>query len=145
MTVHDPASESPTRVHCVIVVDAELPAGRAANAAAVLAITLGKRHPELVGDDVVDADGAVHHGLVPLGIAVLAAPRDLLPRLRDRASVAEIDVISFPVEGQQTTDYEAFRRAIASVPTSELRFVGVCLYGPRKAVTKLVGSLPLLR
>jgi len=49
---------------CVIVVDAALPPGRAANAAAVLALTLGKRHPHLVGADITNADGDVHFGLV---------------------------------------------------------------------------------
>src|SRR5918992_2780684 len=39
---------------CVIVVDEDLPAGLAANAAAVLALTLGAREPELVGADFVD-------------------------------------------------------------------------------------------
>ncbi len=40
---------------CVIVVDRALPAGRAANAAAVVAFTLGKRHPEVAGSDLIAA------------------------------------------------------------------------------------------
>ena len=45
---------------CVIVVDESLPAGLAANAAAVLALTLGAREPDLVGADFVDADAQPH-------------------------------------------------------------------------------------
>jgi Protein of unknown function (DUF2000) len=39
---------------CVVVVDESLPPGRAANAAAVIALTLGKRHPHLAGPDLID-------------------------------------------------------------------------------------------
>jgi len=129
---------------CVIVVDAALPSGRAANAAAVLALTLGKRHPHLVGADITNADGDVHFGLVWMGVSVLCASADMLTQLRDRALTTDVEVIDFPIEGQQTTDYEAFRRAVSRVPRSELRLVGLCLYGAKKPVTRLVGSLPLL-
>jgi len=129
----------------VIVVDAALPPGRAANAAAVLALTLGKRHPQLGGADMTNADGDLHHGLVWTGISVLCASADMLTHLRDRAIATGVEVIDFPTEGQQTTDYEAFRRAVSLVPRSELRLVGLCLHGAKKAVTRLVGSLPLLR
>ena len=50
---------------CVIVVDESLPPGLAANAAAVLALTLGAREPALVGADLVDADDRSHPGLFP--------------------------------------------------------------------------------
>ena len=129
---------------CVIVVDAALPSGRAANAAAVLALTLGKRHPHLVGADITNADGDVHFGLVWMGVSVLCASADMLTQLRDRALTTDVEVIDFPIEGQQTTDYEAFRRAVSRVPRTELRLVGLCLYGAKKPVTRLVGSLPLL-
>lgn len=132
-------------MRCAIVVDAALPAGRAANAAAVLALTLGKRHPQLVGADITNADGDVHHGLVWTGVSVLGASADMLTQIRERAIATDVEVIDFPIEGQQTTDYEAFRRAMSLVPRSELRLVGLCLYGAKKAVTRLVGSLPLLR
>ena len=129
---------------CVIVVDAALPSGRAANAAAVLALTLGKRHPHLVGADITNADGDVHFGLVWMGVSVLCASADMLTQLRERALTTDVEVIDFPIEGQQTTDYEAFRRAVSRVPRTELRLVGLCLYGAKKPVTRLVGSLPLL-
>jgi hypothetical protein len=39
----------PEPMRCAIVVDVNLPPGRAANAAAVIALTIGQRHPNLVG------------------------------------------------------------------------------------------------
>ena len=55
------AAVSPGRCvadRCVIVLDRDLPIGRAANAAAVIALTIGQRHPALVGDPFLDASGS---------------------------------------------------------------------------------------
>ncbi|WP_414439485.1 DUF2000 domain-containing protein [Burkholderia sp. 22PA0106] len=137
------APVSPER--CVIVVDSQLPPGRAANAAAVLALTIGQRHPALVGPPLVDAGGIAHPGLIPIGIAVLAADADALPAIRDKAVAAGCDVVDFPVQGQQTTDYSAFRDAVALVDTATLRYVGVALAGARKPIGKIVANLGLLK
>ena len=67
------AAVSPDR--CAIVLDRDLPIGQAANAAAVIAVTIGQRHPVLVGEQLVDASGFTHPGLIPIGIAVLATSR----------------------------------------------------------------------
>ena len=130
---------------CVIVVDEDLPAGLAANAAAVLALTLGAREPGLVGADFVDADAEPHPGLIPIGLPVLRAPRADLVELRRRAAADGVKVVDFPVFGQQTNDYEEFRGMVASTPASDLSYLGVALSGPRRAVGRLTGRLALLR
>lgn len=139
----EPVPALPAR--CVIVVDAALPAGLAANAAAVIALTIGARHPGLVGEPLVDASGLAHPGLIPIGIAVLAASQDDLVALRGRAAEAGCELVDFPVQGQQTTNYAAFRDAVAAVPTAELRYVGVALVGEKKPISKLVANLALLK
>ncbi|NIE86641.1 MULTISPECIES: DUF2000 domain-containing protein [unclassified Burkholderia] len=138
-------SAAPVAERCVIVVDNQLPPGRAANAAAVLALTLGQRQPALVGPPLVDADGVSHPGLIPIGIAVLSAEAARLPSIRDKAVAAGCEVVDFPVQGQQTTDYSAFRDAVAQVTTAELAYLGVALVGPRKAIGKIVSNLGLLK
>jgi hypothetical protein len=130
---------------CVIVVDDSLPIGRAANAAAVIALTLGKRHPGLAGVDLIDASGAAHPGLIPIGITVLGAPTVELVTLRERALSRRLDVVDFPAQGQETTDYAAFCASVAKVATSALIYVGVGIFGARKAVGKVVGRYALLR
>ncbi|WP_235837775.1 DUF2000 domain-containing protein [Chitinasiproducens palmae] len=129
----------------MIVVDAALPVGRAANAAAVIALTVGQRHPGLVGAPLIDASQVAHPGLIPIGIAVLAAEQGALTAIRAKAVAIGCDVVDFPVQGQQTTDYEAFQRAVAVVTTAELRYVGLALVGPRKAIGKLVANFALLK
>jgi hypothetical protein len=130
---------------CVIVLDEDLPPGLAANAAAVLALTLGAREPSFVGADLVDADAETHPGLIPIGLPVLRAPRGELGGLRARASEAGLGVIAFPAVGQQTNDYDEVREAVARTPTDALEYLGVAVHGPRRAVGRLTGRLPLLR
>ena len=93
---------SPER--CVIVINQQLAAGHAANAAAVLALTLGQRHPSLVGAPLIDADNREHPGLIPIGISVLVADAQQLTQLHQHLlNDDEMDGIIFPMEGQQTT------------------------------------------
>jgi hypothetical protein len=145
MTADDIQQATLPPQRCVIVVDNELPIGKAANAAAVIALTIGQRHPGLVGAGLIDASGQVHPGLIPIGIAVLAASQDELCSLREKGLAAGCDLVDFPVQGQQTTSYDAFREAVAGVATQELRYVGVALIGEKKPIGKIVANLGLLK
>lgn len=130
---------------CVIVINQQLSAGHAANAAAVLALTLGQRHPALVGAPLIDADKREHPGLIPIGISVLVADSGQLTQLHQHVLKDEgMDGIIFPVEGQQTTDYAAFREAVSVVLTGDLHLLGIALAGNKKVVRKLTGKLGLL-
>lgn len=102
---------------CVILIDRSLPPGLAANAAAVLALTLGAAIPQLPGPDLADADDNLHPGLIPTGLPIVSAPGTQLPELRSRALAAGVRVIDFPTFGQQTTDYHEFRAHVAATPT----------------------------
>lgn len=130
---------------CVIVVDAALPVGKAANAAAVIALTIGQRHPSLVGAALVDADGLAHPGLIPIGIAVLAATQDELSALRVKGVEIGCDVVDFPEQGQTTTDYHAFCDVVSTVPTAELKYLGVALIGDKKPIRNAVANFGLLK
>jgi hypothetical protein len=143
--MHSAEHPQPATVRCVIVVDEALSPGLAANAAAVLALTLGATVEGLTGADLVDADGGSHPGLIPAGLPVLAASRAELAALRSRAADAGVGVVAFPTFGQQTTDYDAVRTLVAQTPTAQLEYLGLALHGPRRAVSRLTGNLRLLR
>ncbi len=130
---------------CVIVVDKDLPVGHAANAAAVVALTIGHRHAALVGEAFADASGVTHPGLIPVGITVLSAPGNDLSEIRRKALEAKCDVVDFPREGQQTTNYQAFREATAMADSQTMKYLAVALVGGKKEVSKIVGHLALLR
>jgi len=132
-------------MRCVTVIDSALPIGNAVNAAAVMALTMGKRQPQLAGEAFVDASGHPHPGLIPTGIAVLGAPAEDLARLRDKALAAGLAVVDFPVQGQQTTDYAEFQRLVSETNPAELRYLGVMIYGAKKSVARIVGRYGLLR
>lgn len=127
---------------CIIVVNGALPPGKAANAAAVVAFTLGQRHGRLVGEPFVEAGGAAHPGLIPIGIPVLSADAPRLAALRAKA-LAECDVVDFPLQGQQTTDYQAFLHSMRQAEGGALEYLAVGLVGPKKRIGKLAGGLPL--
>lgn len=127
---------------CIIVVDEALSPGKASNAAAVVAFTLGQRHGRLVGAPLREHDGVTHAGLIPIGITVLKASADQLSELRTK-SLPHCDVVDFPVQGQTTTDYAAFLDAVLTHSGEALRYVAVGLLGPRNRVGKLVGGLSL--
>lgn len=143
-TLVHPATVAPVPERCVIVVDSALPPGRAANAAAVLALTIGQRHPGLVGAPLLDARGQTMPGLIPIGISVLAATQDELGALASAGDAAGLDLLRFPVEGQQTKNYTEFLAAVAQVERDALRYVGIALVGGKKPISKLVGKLDLL-
>lgn len=135
----------PVSKRCVAIVDDALPIGKAANAAAVMALTMGARQPHLVGEPLVDAAGNHHPGLVPIGMPVLGAPASDLPSLRDRARQAGLEVIDFPAQGQATNDYGEFRRMMAETAPDQVRYLGVMVYGERKKISRIVGKYGLLR
>jgi hypothetical protein len=139
------ADPPPETLRCVIVIDESLPAGLAANAAAMVAVTVGATVDGLPGADLVDADGNVHPGLVAAGIPILAASRAELSDLRPRAVAAGVGVVDFPAFGQQTTDYGAVIERVGATPASELEYLGIALHGPGRAFRRLTGSLRLLR
>lgn len=129
---------------CVMVLADDLPLGLAVNAAGVLAVTLGHRVPDLLPEDALDASGGVHAGLINVPLPILVSGGEGLKELRQRAAAQEgLTVVDFSDVAQHARTYEAYVAALAVTPAEALDYLGVALYGPRKAVNKLVGHLPL--
>jgi hypothetical protein len=135
----------PGTVRCVIVVDEDLPPGLAANAAAMVALTLGATVDGLPGADLVDADGNTHPGLIAAGIPILAASRKQLSELHASAERHGVGIVDFPSFGQQTTDYGAVIDRVAQTAANDLEYLAIALYGARRALSRLTGNLRLLR
>ena len=109
-----------TTERCAIVVDATLAPGLAANAAAVLAVTLGATVAGLAGPDLVDADGTCIPGLFEKGLPVLGAGATLARPARAGAA-AGVGVIDIPAVGQQTNDYDDVLAHVARTATADAR------------------------
>lgn len=131
---------------CVVVVDGDLPAGLMVNAAACLAVTLGERVEGINGEDATDGSGMIHPGLIPTGIAILQADAETVKEIRLKAEGTEgVFVADFTDAAQGPRDYGEYLRNISQIPSEELKYFGVGLYGEKKPVGKLTGGLSLLR
>jgi hypothetical protein len=131
---------------CVMVIDSSLPLGLMVNTAAVLAVTLGRRIESIVGSDVVDGSGGLHAGITNTTLPILAANADKIRQIREKAgSLTEILLVDFTEPAQKSLTYEIYRQRIRMISSEQLNYLGVALYGPRNAISKLTGNLPLLR
>ncbi len=136
-------AEALRTIRSVVVVDRDLPKGPAANAAAVLAMTLGVRTPELIGTDFEDGAGGAHPGLMATGLPILGAPASELPALRAAALERDLLVVDLPAAAKTTTDYGVFRDEVGR--THELQYLGVLVSGRKRAVRSVTGQFGLLR
>lgn len=133
---------------CVMVIDAELPIGIIANTSAILGVTLGKLLPGQVGDDVVDAAGKTHPGIISIPIAMLKGSKDSLKELRKqlyRLEFSDLTVADFSDVAQCCQKYNEYIAKAASVPEEDHNYFGIAIYGNKKKVNTLTGFLPLLR
>ncbi len=129
---------------CVIVTDKALSGGHLANAIAVIALTVGQRHPILVGEPLVDASSFAHPGLIPIGIPMLCTQQSDLVEIRQTAIDNGCDVVDFPVEGQQTKNYEEFVEMTAQIRPEDMKYTGIAMIGQKKVINKIVRKLEML-
>jgi len=135
--------EIPTR--CTIIMDSALSGGLLANAIAVIALTVGKRHPVLLGEPLVNASGEIHPGLVPTGIPMLCTDAEALKELRKAALEKGCDVVDFPVEGQQTKNYEEFLEVTRSISAEDMKYLGIALIGSKNTINKLTKKYEMIK
>lgn len=133
---------------CVLVIDGQLPPGVIANTAAILGITLGKQVPEAVGDDVWDGAGRRHLGIIAFPVPILRGDAAQIKALREKLyepRYAGLTVADFSDFAQGCRTYGEFTDGLRTVPEEELRYLGLAVCGEKKLVSRLTGSLPLLR
>ncbi len=133
---------------CVMVIDGTLPTGIIANTAAALGVSLGKQMPELVGAEVEDSEKKRHLGIVNVPIAMLQGSRETLKRLRETLycdKFKDIVVIDFSNVAQRCNAYSQYQQEAAATPQTEYEYLGIVIYGDKKQINKLTGSMPLLK
>ena len=133
---------------CVMVIDENLPLGVAANAAAIMGITLGKRMPEVVGADVTDRSGNVHLGIVGFPVPILKGSPEAIRVMRQKLYQPEfqdLTAVDFSDLAQGCKTYDAFVDKMGGAPESDLQYLGLAICGAKKKVNKLTGSMPLLK
>lgn len=133
---------------CVMVLDEALPRGLIANTAAILGITLGRRLPEMVGDDVTDQNGRVHLGIIEFPVPILRGSPDALEELRGKLyqpEFCDLTVVDFSHLAQGCKTYGEFTEKLARTPSQNLWYMGIAICGAKEKVNALTGSMALLR
>ncbi len=129
---------------CVVVIDRTLPQGLMANTAAVLTLSLGKLHPELIGSDNCDYNGEVHTGITTIPIPILSGTTDEIVKLRSLLK-NETTLIDFSNVAQSTKNYRAYSEKLAVTKSEEITYLGILVFGPKKIVNKHTGQLRLVK
>ena len=140
-----PPDQLAVEMKIALVMHADLDRGAVANRGAVLATGLAMRHPEIIGPDLTTQDAKVLFGFTKVPIVVLSAREQSLVDLEARAREKGLTTLVFLGRAQGMRSYEAYRESVAASEAADLDIDAVLLYGPRKAVSQVTGSLPSLR
>lgn len=136
------------QMKCVMVLDEALPTGVIANTAAILGITVGSIVPEYIGPDVEDASGLPHKGIITLPVPILKSNKESLCALREALCApgySDVMVVDFSDVAQGCNIYDEYMQKAAGTHTNEHTYMGLALWGSKKTINKLTGSMPLLR
>ena len=130
----------------IIVVSSNLGIGLAANRAAVLATGLAMHIPSLPGQNLVTKDGVELLGFTQIPIPILTVkPEVSLLELCKRSEELGCKIIVFLTRAQGMRSYEEYRNSVAETNYNDLDIDAIAIYGDKKSVTKITGSLPSLR
>ncbi|MDI9222866.1 DUF2000 domain-containing protein [Pantoea sp. EA-12] len=131
---------------CTIVIDNQLPAGLAMNAASVIGISFGKLIDNLVGPDQQSGDGVNYPGVIYAPLPVLLAEGNTLRELQ-KTSCADEEIFAMPFSAlaQSCKTYDEYGERIASAHSENIELVAIGLIGPKKKITRLTGNLKLYR
>ena len=133
---------------CVILIDENLPLGLIANSASVLSLSLGKKVDGIIGNDLKDINNRTHLGITTMPIPILKSNKTQLKELREKLfedKFNECIVVDFTNVAQRAKTYDEYAKLLSITSQDELEYLGVAIYGPKKLVNKLVGSIGLLR
>jgi hypothetical protein len=128
-----------------IVVADGLSLGLVANTVGVLSLSLG-HHVDLIGPDLADSEGSKHSGLTMIPLPILKTDADKLIQLRQQAQrEASLFLVDVTNAARTTTNYPDYATKLINPPGGRLEYLGIAVFGPRKLVSRLTGSLPLYR
>ncbi len=131
---------------CVVVLNENLPLGQLVNSAAVLMMSIGKLHPDLVGCNLEDGSGHAHQGITTVPLPVLKGAGKL-KEIRERLKLheGELTVVDLIDATATTASYEEYAAELKKSAKEILNYHGIAIYGNRKLVNKYTGSLGLIR
>ena len=115
---------------CVMVIDESLPLGLIANTAAIMGITLGKKMPEVVGDDVTDRSGNKHLGIIEFPVPILRGSQSIIRQIREKLyqpDFQDLTVVDFSGLAQGCKTYDEFVEKMGHVTESALQYLSIAV------------------
>lgn len=129
-----------------MVVAPNLGKGQVANRTAVLATGLAAHHPEIIGTDLITADGINLPGFTKVPIVVLVAKDEAsIPNLFAKSREQECTTLIYLSRAQGLRSYTEYTQSVAASTVDNLDVDAFVIYGPRQKVNKVTGSLAMLR
>lgn len=131
---------------CTLIIDKDLPAGLAMNAASVVGMSFGRAVDNLVGADLQTRDGMTFPGVITVPLPVLLATGDYLRELHQRCAADDsFFVLPFSALAQSCKHYAEYEERMRDTSSPNIELVALGLAGPKKAITRLTGNLKLYR
>ncbi len=127
-----------------IIINPDLPIGILANAVACITSGLFLQGNEYVGPEIL-GENVTYIPITKIPILILKPGNKSLIELCKQAQSSGLKYMAFTREGQSTTDYSLYEKAVAGKPLETVTLLGIGLVGPEKIVNSIVGSLPMLR
>ena len=129
----------------MVIIDQSLPLGLQANIAAVLSLSLGKKHPEIIGHSVENIDGLKMEGITQIPLSILQATTSEIKRIYFENCFNDLYMIIFNDSAITKKYYPDYLKKISLQHSEDMVIHGLIIYGERKIVNKICSNLQLLR
>lgn len=133
---------------CVLIIDSTQPTGIIANTASVLSISLGRQLGNIVGQDVYDKQGEKHLGITQMPIPILGASPEKIKEIRRHLLSLHIEdmvIVDFSDIAQNSKTYHHYETVLLATDETDIRYIGIAVYGDKKNINKATGNLSLIR
>ena len=131
-----------------MIVNENLPRGIIANTTAALGISIASLQDVMTGKKLVDRNGRIHESITNVPIPILALPVNDVKVLYDNLlelNDEDLKVIGFNDVAQNSHHYEEYEARLLQTAKDNINYLGICIYGPKKKINKLAGSMKMLR
>lgn len=132
----------------IMIVDESLPLGLIANTTAILGNTIGSHYPSAVGKDITDQNGNSHLGIIEIPIPILKGNNKSLKELRTKLyqeKYKDMIVADFSDIAQSCKTYDEYITKMSKINSKDINYFGIAIYGNKKQINKLTGSIGLLK
>ncbi|WP_267242742.1 DUF2000 domain-containing protein [Streptomyces sp. PR69] len=140
MRTHDDLPPAPVRFDTKIAVllRADLEPWQRLNVTAFLVSGLGTAEPEVIGEPYADADDTAYLPMFRQPVLVFEGTKETLTAAHDRALSRSLRAAVFTSDLFRTGNDRDNRAAVRAVGRDQLDLVGLAVYGPRKAVDRVL-------